>query len=95
MHTKLHIFQSGSEDLFGLTEDRSGANLPREANGADWRYVRTVQFDGGLPPWGLDIAWQDNQAAVAAGIAQNGFFLAERSTLPAPMVTPDGAVPPS
>ncbi len=90
MHTQLHIFQSGNADIFGLTEDRTGANLPPEDSGADWRYLRTVKFDGGSPPWGLDVAWKDNQAAVAAGIAQNGFFLAERANLPAQMVAPEG-----
>jgi len=92
MHTHLHVFQSGNDDLFGLTEDRTGANLPREASGGEWRFLKTIKFDGGLPPWGLDVAWQDNQAAVAAGIAQNGFFLAERATLPAPMIAPEGQV---
>lgn len=81
MHTKLHIFQSGSQDLYGLTQDATGANLPAE-NGSVWRLLRTVEFEGGLPPWGLDVEWQEREAAVAAGISQNGYFLSERAALP-------------
>ena len=90
MHTKLHIFQCGGNDLFGLTEDPAGANLPADTCASGWRFIRTIEFQGGLPPWGLDVAWQDRQAVVAAGISQNGFFLAERNSLPEPMVTPEG-----
>lgn len=81
MHTKLHIFQCGTQDLYGLTQDGTGANLPKE-NGSDWRLLRTVEFEGHLPPWGYDVEWQEREAALAAGISQNGYFLSERGALP-------------
>ena len=80
MDRAIYIFQSGQQDLYGLTHDRSGANLPAE-NGA-WHLVRAVEMDGGLPQWGVDVAWQEQEAAVKAGLGLNGFFITEGANLP-------------
>jgi hypothetical protein len=82
----IHVFQCGRTDLFGLTEDHTGANLPSEQCGEGWRFLKTVEYQGGMPPWGLDVASQDRAAAVQAGIANNGFFIGERSALPDELV---------
>lgn len=78
----IHVFQCGTNDLYGLTVDHTGANLPTEECQA-WRFLKTVQFEGGLPPWGLDIAFEDRAAAVQVALTNNGFFIGEASALPA------------
>jgi hypothetical protein len=80
MDRAIYIFQSGQQDLYGLTHDRSGANLPAE-NGA-WHLIRAVEMDGGLPQWGVEVAWQEQEAAVKAGLGLNGFFITEGANLP-------------
>jgi hypothetical protein len=66
----VHVFQCGSADLYGVTQDQTGANLP------------TVEMDEGLPPRGMAVAWQERDAAVRAAIAENGYFLGEAAALP-------------
>lgn len=83
MTRTVHLFQCGSQDLYGLTEDPSGANLPRDECAGGWRLVRSVPFEGGLPPWGIDAAWQERDAAARAGLSENGFFITEGGALPA------------
>jgi hypothetical protein len=79
----VYLFRCGEGDLFGLTQEETGKALPSEmcANGA-WRLVGRLHFEGGLPPWGIDVAWQDKEAAIQAGLSQNGFFVSERESLP-------------
>jgi len=36
----------------------------------------------GLPPRGMDVAWQERVTAVRAAIAENGYFIGEAATLP-------------
>ena len=31
----------------------------------------------GLPPCGMDVAWQERDAAVRAAVAENGYFIGE------------------
>ncbi len=78
----IHVFRCETGDLYGLTVDHTGANLPTDECQA-WQFVRTVQFEGGLPPWGLDVASEDRAAAVQAALTNNGFFIGEASALPA------------
>jgi hypothetical protein len=78
----IHVFQCGSTDLFGLTEDHTGANLPASQCAQGWRFLKTVEYQADLPPWGLDVASQDRSAAVQAGLSKNGFFISEASALP-------------
>jgi hypothetical protein len=82
MSRAVHLFQCGDADLFGLTQDLSGANLPTDECAGGWRLIRTVEFEGDLPPWGIDAAWQERDAAVQAGLAENGFFISEGAALP-------------
>jgi hypothetical protein len=46
----IHVFQCGSADLFGVTDDHTGANLPTDECQAGWRFVKTIEFQAGLPP---------------------------------------------
>ena len=78
----IHVFQCGSTDLFGLTEDHTGANLPTRQCSLGWRFLKTVEYQGDMPPWGLDVASQERGGAVQAGLATNGFFVGERAALP-------------
>lgn len=78
----IHVFRCGNADLYGLTEDHTGANLPPDECPQGWRFIKTVEYQAGLPPWGLDIASKDRGAAVQAGISKNGFFIGEASALP-------------
>ena len=81
----VHLFQCGSTDLYGITQDRTGANLPIGECKEGWRFLKTVEMDEGLPPRGMAVAWQERDAAVRAAIAENGYFLGEAATLPIEM----------
>jgi hypothetical protein len=65
-----------------MTLDETGANLPVDQCTGAWQRIKSVAFEGGLPPWGIDAAWQDQEAAVRAGLAENGFFITEGEFLP-------------
>lgn len=82
MTRMLHIFQCGGADLYGLTHDPAGANLPPDSCAGGWRLLKSLDWEGKANPWGFDVRWQEAQSAVAAGLALNGFFLSERATLP-------------
>lgn len=79
----VHLFQCGAADLYGVTDDRTGANLPTDECAGGWRFVKTVELEQGLPPRGIDIAAQDHDAVVRAAIATNGFLISEGRGLPA------------
>jgi hypothetical protein len=70
----VHVFQCGSADLYGVTQDQTGANLPIDECKEGWRFLKTVEMDEGLPPRGMAVAWQERDAAVRAAIAENGLF---------------------
>lgn len=89
MEHTIHIFRCGDADLYGLTRDASGAALPKDMCDGTWRLIKSVPFEGGLPPWGVDVAWQDREAAVQAGLSQNGFFISEGGALPSRLLEPD------
>ena len=78
----VHVFQCGSADLFGPTQDQTGANLPTDECTDGWRFVRTVEMEEGLPPRGMNVAWQERDAAVRTAIANNGYFVGEAGALP-------------
>ena len=78
----VHVFQCGSNDLYGLTQDQAGANLPRDECADGWRLVGTVEMEEGLPPRGMTVAWQERDAAVRAAIANHGYFIGEAGALP-------------
>lgn len=54
----VHVFQCGSADLYGVTQDQTGANLPIDECKEGWRFLKTVEMDEGLPPRGMAVAWQ-------------------------------------
>ena len=78
----VHVFQCGAADLYGVTRDETGANLPADECSDEWRLVTTVEMEEGLPPLGMDVAWQDRDAAVRAAIADHGFFIGDAGALP-------------
>lgn len=86
---QLHVFRCGVEDLYAITEDATGANLPAELCGSRWLLMKTTQFDGHLPPWGLDVVSEGKEGALLAGLSQNGYFISEGNALPAEIITPD------
>ena len=79
----VHVFQCGSEDLYGVTQDQSGANLPTDECAGGWRFIKTVEMEEGLPPRGMSVAWQERDAAIRAAIVNNGYFIGEANALPA------------
>lgn len=85
----LHVFRCGVEDLFAVTQDPTGANLPADLCGSRWMLMNTVHFEGAGTPWGLDVEWQERQGAMLAGLAQNGFFVSEAAALPAELLDPE------
>ncbi len=85
---QLHVFRCGAEDLYAITEDATGANLPADLCGSRWLLMKSMDFDGHLPPWGLDVASEERQGALLAGLAQNGFFVSEGGALPAVVIAP-------
>ena len=86
---ELHVFRCGIQDLYAITEDPSGSNLPADLCSSRWLLMKKMVFDGGLPPWGLDVAAQTQQGAMLAGLSLNGFFVSEGGALPAEIISPD------
>ena len=78
----IHVFQCGSADLFGITQDRTGANIQTEECRDGWRFIKSVELEGGSPPLGMDVAWQERDAAVWAAIKNNGYFIGGAGALP-------------
>jgi len=78
----VHVFQCGSADLYGVTQDETGANLPTGECTDGWRFIRTIEMDESLPPRGMAVAWQKRDAAVRAAVVENGFFIGEAGALP-------------
>ena len=78
----VHVFQCGDADLFGVTQDQSGANLPTNECTAGWRFLRTIEMEEGLPPRGMNVASQERDAAVRAAIMNAGYFIGEAIALP-------------
>ncbi len=79
----VHIFRCGSADLYGVTTDETGANLPIDECTDGWRFLRTVEMTEGIPSRGMAIAWQERDAAVRAALQDHGFFIGEAGALPA------------
>ena len=79
----VHIFRCGSADLYGVTVDQTGANLPTDECAEGWRFLTTMDMEEGLPPRGMAIAWQERDAAVRAALQDHGFFTGELGALPA------------
>jgi hypothetical protein len=49
----VHVFQCGSADLYGVTRDQTGANLPTDECSEGWRFIRPMEMEEGLPPRGM------------------------------------------
>jgi hypothetical protein len=65
----LHVFRYRDTDIYALTYDRTGANLPVPKHG-EWRYFET------LDP--IHFAWgEENFGAAQAALDVDGFFLFE------------------
>ena len=77
----IHVFQCGGADLYGITQDRTGANLPSDECRDGWRFIKTVELEGGSHR-GMDVAWQDRNAAVLAAIVNVGYFIGQARALP-------------
>jgi hypothetical protein len=78
----VHVFRCGNANLYGVTRDETGANLPTDECADGWRFIRTVEMEEGLPPSGMNVAWQGRDAAVRAAIADHGYFIGEAGALP-------------
>jgi hypothetical protein len=78
----VHIFRCGSADLYGVTEDQTGGNLPTAECSAGWRLIRSMELEEGLPPRGMSVAWQERDSAVRGAIADHGYFIGEAGALP-------------
>ena len=85
---ELHVFRCGAQDLYAITEDGTGANLPTDLCSSRWMLMKSMQFEGHMPPWGIDVASQDMQGAVLAGLSQNGYFISEGGALPPELIAP-------
>jgi hypothetical protein len=82
MTRTVHVFRCAGADLYGITQDRAGANLPVEECRAGWQFDKTVELEGGSSPRDMDIAWEDRDATVWAAVVNNGYFIGESSALP-------------
>jgi len=82
----LHVFRYEDTDIFALTYERSGRNLPGarnfpEAKGGKWRFIET------LDP--VKFAWgEENFGEAQAHLDLAGFFLFEGEMLPLPLEAP-------
>jgi hypothetical protein len=86
---ELHVFRCGATDLYAITEDGAGANLPGELCSSRWLKMKTMRYEPHLPPWGIDVAAQDMQGALLAGLSLNGYFISEGGALPDAITAPD------
>jgi hypothetical protein len=79
-----YLFQSEkTSELYGFADDPDGQMLPADLG--PWKLSQEV---GRIEKWTLGIS----QAVVAAGIAENGFYLwgpSERAGLPHPVIESD------
>jgi hypothetical protein len=65
----LHVFRYKDTDIYGLTYDRNGANLPIPKHG-EWRYIEA------LDP--VRFAWgEENFGPAMAALDAEGFYLFE------------------
>jgi len=86
----LHVFRYEDTDIFALTYQRSGKNLPEaesspEAKAGNWRFIET------LDP--VNFAWGEETFGEAqAHLDLAGFFLFEGEMLPLPP-GPPGPLP--
>ncbi len=66
----LHIFQYEETDIFALTHDETGANLPMPKHG-EWRFIETLDL--------VQVAWGEENfnEDVRAALDANGYFLFE------------------
>ena len=78
----VHVFRCGNTDLYGVSSEQTGANLPTDECTAGWQFLRTVEFTEGLPPRGVNVAWQERIAAVRAAVTDHGFFIGEADVMP-------------
>ena len=88
MSNLIHVFRCGEDDLYGLTEDQSGGNLPAGKGQGAWRHMKTIDFETDVPPEGPGREWLARKAAIEAGIALNGYFLTEADALPSGVIAP-------
>lgn len=62
----LHLFQDRDTDVFAFTPDRTGSNLPRNAD-TRWVFLESMQT--------IAFAWgEENFGEVYAAIDRDGFF---------------------
>jgi len=65
----LHVFQYRGADIYALTYDEAGANLPSRT-GAEWRFIETLEP--------VHFAWgAENFGSAWATLDVSGFFLFE------------------
>lgn len=66
----VHIFKSSSgSGLHGLTQDPSGATLPKDLGEGLWRYVRDVELEDGEERIAID------SSAALSEIRERGYHL--------------------
>ena len=62
----LHLFQDRDTDVFAFTADRTGSNLPRNAD-TGWVFLESMET--------IAFAWgEENFGEVYAAIDRDGFF---------------------
>jgi hypothetical protein len=77
----IHVFRYRDTDVFALTYDQAGGNLPvRKAD--EWRFIET--FDPLIETLGsMRFTWGEKQISEAlAQLDLNGFFLFEGEMVP-------------
>ncbi len=82
MSKLIHIFRCGENNLYGLSEDQAGKNLPADQCQGQWQHVKTVDFEMDRPLEGASREWLARKDAVEAGIGLNGYFLTGAEALP-------------
>ena len=62
-----HLFKRGETNFYCLSRDRDGRNIPADAQGRNWRYIRAVELQSEEQRLAID------SDAALADLAQRGY----------------------
>lgn len=65
-----HVFKCSSRNVYGVSVDRSGANMPEAPGGSRWEYVKDIQ----LHPQDQRLAIDSDEAISC--LKEQGYYVA-------------------
>ena len=74
--TTAYLFQCGESDLFAVSHDKAGANIPRHECAEGWRLRKTFLLGVREP-----VPFEIEPEPILTGMAANGYFIWRRGTM--------------